>query len=54
MQQSFNKSLNSWNVSKVTNLKKMFFNASSFNQPLDNWVLSPQLTKLEYVFQEAK
>ena len=31
----------------------MFQSASVFNKSLDNWVLSPQLTNLNYMFWEA-
>ena len=31
---SFNQPLNNWDVSKVLDMERMFFNASSFNQPL--------------------
>ena len=37
---SFNRPLNNWNVSKVTNMYRVFNNANSFNQPLNNWNVS--------------
>ena len=33
----FNKPLNKWNTSSVTNMSKMFFRASVFNQNLSSW-----------------
>ena len=36
----FNKPLNSWNVSNVTNLNHIFHSALSFNQPIGNWDVS--------------
>jgi len=44
--------LNSWNVSQVTNMGAMFYNASSFNQPLDSWNVS-QVTGMVYMFYYA-
>jgi surface protein len=35
--QSFNQPLNGWDVSKVTNMKRMFLGAIKFNQPLNEW-----------------
>ena len=32
--------INNWDVSKVTNMYRMFYGASSFNQPLNNWDVS--------------
>ena len=32
--------INNWDVSKVTNMEDVFRNASSFNQPLNNWDVS--------------
>ena len=32
--EAFNQPLNKWDVSNVTNMKCMFKNATSFNQPL--------------------
>ena len=37
---SFNQSLNDWNVSNVIDMEQMFRGATSFNQPLDNWDVS--------------
>ena len=34
---SFNQPLNNWNVSKVTDMERMFRGATSFDQPLNNW-----------------
>ena len=32
--------ISNWDVSKVTNMFRMFYGASSFNQPLNNWDVS--------------
>ena len=32
--------INNWDVSKVTDMRWMFVNARSFNQPLNNWNVS--------------
>ena len=32
--------ISNWDVSKVTDMKEMFYNAHSFNQPLNNWDVS--------------
>jgi len=37
---SFNKDINHWDVSNVTNINFMFYGAGSFNQPLNNWDVS--------------
>ena len=34
---AFNRDLNKWDVSKVTNMEDMFSYASSFNQDLSRW-----------------
>jgi|UPI00012DCD67 bacterial surface protein 26-residue repeat len=41
----FNKPLNSWDVSSVTNMDYMFQNCHEFNQPLDKWLLKLQNEK---------
>ena len=33
----FNQDINSWDVSNVTNMSSMFYRATSFNKPLNNW-----------------
>ena len=38
--ESFNQSLNNWNVSNVRDMESMFSGARSFNQPLNNWDVS--------------
>ena len=45
--------INTWNVSNVTNMKCMFCNAISFNQPLNNWDVS-NVTNMARVFNHAK
>ncbi|MCZ9838933.1 BspA family leucine-rich repeat surface protein [Brachyspira hyodysenteriae] len=46
-------SLNSWNVSNVTNMSGMFQVAESFNQPLDKWDVS-KVTTMRAMFNYAK
>ena len=38
--QTFNQSLEHWDVSNVTTMVNMFLNADAFNQPLDMWDVS--------------
>uniref|UniRef100_A0A6C0BUZ9 Hedgehog/Intein (Hint) domain-containing protein n=1 Tax=viral metagenome TaxID=1070528 RepID=A0A6C0BUZ9_9ZZZZ len=49
---SFNKSLNSWDVSNVQDMVGMFGTASSFNQPLDLWDVS-SVTDMTDMFYNA-
>jgi surface protein len=37
MAKSFDSDLSSWNVARVTNMTRMFYNATSFNQSLCSW-----------------
>ena len=46
---SFNQPLNSWDVSKVTDMENMFSGCTSFNQPLNNWDVS-QVAGMWYMF----
>lgn len=48
----FNKDLNNWNVSNVTNMKAMFAGASSFNQDLNNWDVS-KVKNMAEMFEDA-
>ena len=41
-----------WNTSSVTDMKEMFFNASSFNQPISNWSTS-NVTDMSGMFYGA-
>ena len=41
--------MNSWNVSNVTNMDAMFFNSTSFNQPLSSWTVS-SVTNMSNMF----
>jgi surface protein len=43
----FNKPLNNWNVSKVTDMSGMFDMATEFNQPLNNWKLSSDVVTVD-------
>ncbi|WP_434328764.1 BspA family leucine-rich repeat surface protein [Mycoplasma capricolum subsp. capricolum] len=42
-----------WDTSNVTNMSRMFWEATSFNQPIGNWDTS-NVTNMEYMFYEAK
>ena len=44
--------MNKWNVSKVKNMKKMFQNATSFNQDIGGWNVS-QVTTISNMFENA-
>ena len=41
-----------WDVSNVTNMWRMFWDAESFNQPLNNWNVS-KVTNMNYMFSFA-
>jgi hypothetical protein len=49
---SFNQPLNDWDVSKVENMKYMFYGASSFNQPLCDWKVEKVLVH-RYIFNRC-
>ena len=38
--ESFNQSINHWNMSNVRDMEGMFYGAKAFNQPLDKWNVS--------------
>ena len=42
-----------WDVSNVTNMEGMFWNATSFNQPLNNWNVS-NVTNMNFMFEGAE
>ena len=44
--------ISNWDVSNVTNMSRMFRNATSFNQPLNNWDVS-NVTSMNYMFRGA-
>ncbi|TFH28183.1 MAG: BspA family leucine-rich repeat surface protein [Promethearchaeota archaeon] len=44
--------LDSWNISAVTNMNRMFYYATAFNQPIGSWNTS-SVTDMEYMFYEA-
>jgi surface protein len=50
--QSFNQSLNSWNVSSARNMDNMFSGAISFNQPLNRWD-TQRVTNMDSMFSGA-
>jgi surface protein len=39
-QPNFNQDIGSWNVSKVTDMHGMFWNADDFNQDISGWDVS--------------
>ena len=47
---SFNQSLNNWDVSKVKTMKNMFRGAISFNQPLNKWNVG-EVMDMEEMFE---
>ena len=47
-----NASMNSWDVSNVTSMFGMFYNATAFNQPIGNWNVS-KVTDMSYMFWGA-
>ena len=34
---SFNKNIGAWDVSNVTDMSRMFYQASNYNSPMNNW-----------------
>ena len=46
----FNQPIDSWNVSKVTNMSGMFYNASAFNKPLGSWNVSSVTNFTNFMF----
>ena len=45
--------ISNWDTSKVTNMRWMFKNAESFDQPLNNWDVS-NVTNMWSMFQNAE
>ena len=45
--------ISTWDTSRVTNMRWMFKNAESFDQPLNNWDVSNE-TDMENMFQNAR
>jgi surface protein len=45
----FNQPINSWDVSSVTKMDYMFYQSTSFNQPLSGWNVS-NVTDMNYMF----
>ena len=48
----FNKSLNNWDISNVTDMSYMFYYALSFNQNLNNWNIS-NVIYMNFTFNKA-
>ncbi len=48
----FNQPLNHWDVSNVTDMSFMFYQASAFNQPLNSWDVS-NVTNMNSMFSDA-
>ena len=46
---AFNQPLETWNTSRVTDMKYMFHNAIAFNQPLEAWD-TDRVEEMEYMF----
>ena len=44
--------ISNWDVSNVTNMNGMFYEAKLFNQPLNNWNVS-KVTDMELMFDSA-
>jgi surface protein len=49
---SFNQPIGDWDVSRVTNMKEMFYYAKKFNQPIGKWIVS-NVTNMEGMFEGA-
>jgi surface protein len=49
---SFNKDLNNWNTTGITDMRNMFTSATSFNQDISNWDVS-QVTMMHQMFYDA-
>ncbi len=47
-----NGDMNGWDTSSVTDMRYMFYQASSFNQPIGNWNVS-SVTNMIYMFYQA-
>lgn len=48
-----NKLIGEWDVSRVTNMSRLFMNATNFNEPLNSWDVS-QTTDMSHMFHNAK
>ena len=46
----FNIDLSNWNVENVTNMYGMFRDCTLFNQDLNKWTISPNIEKMQYMF----
>ena len=44
--------INTWNVSKVTNMKDLFKNKTTFNENINDWHVS-NVTSMESMFEGA-
>jgi surface protein len=52
MAKSFNQDISGWKVSKVKNMRKLFFRAKKFNQDISGWDVS-SVTDMDYMFFSA-
>ena len=50
---AFNQNIDSWDVSNVTTLSRLFYKANSFNHDLNSWDTS-SVTDMSYTFMEAR
>jgi surface protein len=51
-QTAFNQDLSRWDVSKVTDMEEIFFNASAFNKDISSWNVS-KVTMFSQMFYKA-
>ena len=50
---NFDGDINSWDVSKVTDMHAIFYQSKNFNQPIENWDTS-NVTDMSYMFCYAR
>jgi len=49
---TFNEDISGWDVSKVTNMENMFYDAENFNQDIGGWDVS-KVTNMDRMFEDA-